>query len=186
VKVNGESVPLIFASPTRVNFLCPALDPGAQLSMAVETAVAASEPINAVMRAASPEVFSVDGSGGTQGATQGMISFVDSTDVASQRNSRLSGHPAQPGDAILLWGTGFGSAKESLAGSVRVKLGGELFEVESVRPVASNPGVYVVQVRVPMTATIGDSVPVQLQVTMPNGEQFQSNSVTMAVEPVNQ
>jgi uncharacterized protein (TIGR03437 family) len=181
VKVNGESSPLIFASPTRVSFLCPALDPGAQLSVAVETAVGASEPVNAAMRMASPEIFSMNGSGGTQG----MVSFADSTDVVSPRSFRLSGHPAQPGDAIQLWGTGFGSAKEVPAGSVRVKLGGELVEVESVRAVASTPGVYAVQVRVPRTITFGDSVPVQLQVTVPDGKQFDSNVVTMAVEPVN-
>ena len=114
-----------------------------------------------------------------------MVSFADSTDVVSPRSFRLSGHPAQPGDAIQLWGTGFGSAKEVPAGSVRVKLGGELVEVESVRAVASTPGVYAVQVRVPRTITFGDSVPVQLQVTVPDGKQFDSNVVTMAVEPVN-
>ena len=59
VKVNGQYVPLLFSSATRVHFLCPALDAGTKLSVTVETDSGVTEPVTAVMLEASPTIQSL-------------------------------------------------------------------------------------------------------------------------------
>jgi hypothetical protein len=43
---------------------------------------------------------------------------------------------------------------------------------------------YALQARVPAAATYGDTVPLRGEVVTPDGRRFNSNTVTMAVEPV--
>ena len=181
VKVNGQYVPVLSASPTQVHFLCPVLDPETRLEVAVETASGVTQPLTMVMQSASPWIFSLDGAG----QNQGVISFADSTELAMSRNSRVAARPAEPGDEIVIWGTGFGPATEVSTRTVLVRIGDAYAKTDSVRAVPGHVGVYTIQVRVP-TAAIGDSVPVQVQVTTPDGKQFNSNNVTAAFEPVSQ
>ena len=141
------------------------------MAITVETAAAASEPMNVTMQAASPEIFSVDGSGRNQGA----ISFAGTADIVTERSFRVAGYPAQAGDEIQIWGTGLGSA-------VRVRLGESDAEVGSVRAVPGSPGLYTVQLRVPPGISFGDAIPVQVRVSTPDGKLFRSNSVNIAVE----
>ena len=179
VKVNGQYVPMVFSSPVRVSFLCPALDVGARLSVAVESDAGISDPVTATMLAASPTIFSLDGSG----QNQGLISFADTTDIVMARNSQVPAHPAQPGDRIVIWATGLGSAPSASNRAVMVKLGDVYAEVESVEAVSGYAGVYTIQMCVPASPTFGDAVPVQLEIVTPEG-QFQSNTVIVAIEPV--
>jgi uncharacterized protein (TIGR03437 family) len=167
---------VMFVSAEQASFQCPVKESGRQLAVWVETAAGASAPVNIAMQAVSPEIFTLEGSGSNQGAA----SFDGTAIVVSQRNYRFAGHPAQPGDVIQLWATGLGSTPRT----VEVQLGSELVEAQAIRAVETNPGVYAVQVRVPAMA-IGPHVRVQLQVTTPDGRQYLSNNVTMAVEAVN-
>jgi len=128
-----------------------------------------------VMQSASPWIFGLGGSG----QNQGMVSFVGSTELAMARNSQVPAHPAQPGDEILIWGSGFGSS----SGMVSVKVGGVDAQVDAVHAVPGHAGVYSIQVRVPVPTVFGDEVPVQLQAIGPDGKQFNSNSVTLVIEP---
>ena len=96
----------------------------------------------------------------------------------------MAAHPAQPGDEILLWSTGFGSWSEARNGTLSVKLGGVDAEVEAVNAAPDRAGLYTVQVRVPVPIGFGEGVPIQLQVMGPDGKLYHSNSVTIAVEPV--
>ncbi len=132
------------------------------------------------MQSASPWVLG----SGPLGQNQGMVSFVDTTELAMARNSLVPAHPAQPGDEILLWATGLGSSNEFPNGIVSVKLGGVDAEVDAVNPVAEHAGLYTVKVRVPVPTVFGDGVPVELQVIGSDGKRFNSNTVTMAVELV--
>jgi uncharacterized protein (TIGR03437 family) len=182
LRINDQPVWLLAASRTRVNFLCPAVEPGELLSMTVETAAGISEPVKAVMRAASPEIFSLDGTG----ENQGVVSFADMNTMVSDRNYRVSAYPAQPGDEILIWGTGLGLPGEGRGESVVVTLGGMAAEVLAVRPVPDHAGVYTIQAFVPATTVFGDAVPVKVQILMQDGKRFTSNSVTVVIEPVNQ
>jgi hypothetical protein len=65
-----------------------------------------------------------------------------------------------------------------------VKLGDVDAEVGAVRAVPGHAGVYTVQVRVPVPTVFGDGVPVEIQVTGPDGKLYHGNRVTMAIEPV--
>jgi uncharacterized protein (TIGR03437 family) len=178
--VNGQLVPILSASPTEVRFVCPSLATQTQLDVAVQTESGVSEALKVGMQSASPWLFSV----GAAGQNQGLVSFVETTELAMPRSSQAPAHPAQPGDEILLWGTGFGSSNEVSPGTVSVKVGGVVAEVDSVHAVPGHAGVYTVQVRVPFPMVFGDDVPVQLQVIGPDGNLFNSNSITIAVEPV--
>jgi uncharacterized protein (TIGR03437 family) len=182
LKVNGQYVPVLSASPTEVDFVCPSMPPGTRLAVAVETASGVSGSLSTVMQSASPRIFGLAASG----QSQGVVSFVGTTELAMARNSQVAAHPAQPGDEILLWGTGFGSSSEALPGIVSVKVGGVGAEVEAVNAVPGRSGVYTVQVRVPVPTVFGDGVPVQVQVIGSDGKLFSSNSVTVAVELVMQ
>jgi uncharacterized protein (TIGR03437 family) len=178
VKVNGQYVPVLSSSATQVNFLCPALDPGTQLSVSVETASVLSDPLIASMQEASPAILSLDNSG----RNQGLISFADATDLVMARNFRVPAHPAQPGDRILIWATGLGTAATN--GTVLTRLGDVAVEVESVQAVSGYAGLYTIQVRIPASLTFSDAVPVQIELATPGGQRFTSNTVTATVEPV--
>ena len=177
VTVNGQAVPVLFSSPARVSFLCPAWDTGTPLAVVVETAAGSSDLLTATMLAATPTLYSLDGSG----QNQGLISFAETTDLAMPRNYEVPAHPAQAGDRILIWATGLGAA-DVASGAVVLKLGDANAELELVQPVAGYAGVYTIQARVPAASPQGDSVPVQLEVSTPDGLRLTSNTVTLAIE----
>jgi uncharacterized protein (TIGR03437 family) len=134
------------------------------------------------MREASPRILPLDGSP----RKQGLVSFAGTSDLVMERNPDVQAHPAQPGDAILIWATGLGPAAESSTGTVLVRFGDVYAQAEAVHAVAGHAGVYTVQVRVPAGLAFGDAVPVEIQVTAPDGRQLNSPSVTTSIEPVRQ
>jgi uncharacterized protein (TIGR03437 family) len=180
VIVNGEAVPVLYSSANRVDFLCPVLDAGAQLSVEVVSAAGASQPLTMGMQALVPTIISLDDSA----QSQGLISFYGTNDLVMERNFRVRAQPAQPGDRITILATGLGSAAESLSGTMLVKLSDVHAAVESVQPLSGYAGVYAIQTRVPAALTFGRA-PVALQMTTPNG-QIVSNSVTAMFEAVRQ
>jgi uncharacterized protein (TIGR03437 family) len=164
VKVNGRAVPVLFASATRVTFMCPTVEPGTPLSIAVQAGSVESNPVNVSMQTATPQIFSLDGN-------QGAVTFHGSSDVAAVRGFRTAGEPAQSGDDVIIWATGIDPSA-----ALAVNVGGMDAEVESVDAAAGRVGVYAIQVRVP-AVTPGDAVPVQLTVG-----KTRSNTVMIAVE----
>jgi uncharacterized protein (TIGR03437 family) len=179
VKVNGQYVPVLVSSDTRVNFLCPALDRGTPLSVTVETRSGITDPLTTIMLEASPTILSLEG----QSQSTGVITFADTTDLAMMRNFKVPAHPAQPGDQILIWATGLGSAAEASAGTV-VKFGDIAAEVEGVNAVSGQAGLYTIQVRVPVVVAFSEAVPMQIRMATPDGRQFNSNTVTATIEAV--
>jgi uncharacterized protein (TIGR03437 family) len=179
VEVNGVYVPVLSASPTEVHFVCPTMSPGTQLEVAVEGPAGASDSVNMVVQSASPEIFSMGG----PGRKQGIVTFAGTEDLAMVRNAEVAAHPAQPGDQILLWGTGFGTSNEVPSGTMSVKIGGVDAPVECVSAVLGQLGVYTVQVRVPVPMVFGEEVPAQIQVIGSDGKVFNSHIVTIGVEP---
>src|SRR5205814_992868 len=85
VSVNGESVPVLAASASRVSFLCPALEVGTRLAVTVETALGITDPAMATMEGASPRVLLLDDS--SQG--QGFVFFAETKEMAMVRNFRV-------------------------------------------------------------------------------------------------
>jgi trimeric autotransporter adhesin len=181
VAVNGQAVPVLSSSADRVDFLCPTTGTGTQLSVTVTSRFGSSQPVTMVMDAAAPAILSIDDSP----QNQGLISFYGANDLVMERNYRGPAHPAQPGDQIVIFATGLGSAAESSPGTMVVKLSDVYVGVESVQAVSGYAGVYAVQVRVPGAMAFG-AVPVQLQIMTPDSRQLNSNIVTGVFEAVRQ
>jgi uncharacterized protein (TIGR03437 family) len=183
VAVNGQPVAVLYSSANRVDFLCPAsaAGPGTQLSVEVTSLYGSSQPVTVAMVEAVPTILSMD----DLQQNQGLISFSGESDLVMERNFSVSSHPAQPGDQIVIFATGLGSAADSSSGTMLAKLSDVSVGVESVQPVQGHAGVYAIQVQVPAAMTFG-AVPVQLQMTMPDGHQLSSNAVTAAFEAVRQ
>jgi uncharacterized protein (TIGR03437 family) len=182
VTVNGVSVPVLSASVGAVRFLCPTLDPGASLAVAVETPSGVSSPSTIAMQSASPWIFSRSDSMQAQGA----VSFAGTSELAMMRNPDVVAHPAQASDEIEIWGTGFGPASEGKPWTGSVEIGGVDAQVESVRPAPGRAGVYTIRVRVPAAVPVGEQVPIAVHVVGSDGKQYDSNHVAIAVEPANQ
>jgi uncharacterized protein (TIGR03437 family) len=134
------------------------------------------------MRTAFPTILSLDGSG----QSQGLVSFSDAGELAMERNYRVAGHPAQPGDEVVLRATGLGFAGGTPMGAVRVRIGDVYAAVESVQPVSGHAGLSAIQIRVPDGTPIGDAVPIQLELSTINAQQIRSNIVTAAFEQIRQ
>ncbi|HZR63506.1 MAG TPA: LamG-like jellyroll fold domain-containing protein [Terriglobales bacterium] len=176
VKINGEGVPVLFSSSTKVNFLCPSLRPDSQISLIVETTSGQTQALTGQMQESTPRILSLDGSDG-----QALLSFPETGELAMARNYRIPAHPAQPGDQAVVWVTGLGSS-ENVPGAVRVNIGDVYAAIDSVQPVAGYAGLDAVYVRIPEGSTFGDAVPVQLTVFSSDGHLVRSEIRTVAIE----
>jgi uncharacterized protein (TIGR03437 family) len=175
VTLNGDPVPVLYASGTRVDFLCPSLAPGTPILVRLENRLGKANPIAATMLAASPGIFTIDGSGNGLGA----VLFPGTSAVATVRNPVVLGEPAQPGDNLAVRVTGVPTDAV-----VYVQLGDVRVPGYAIQAVAGRPGVYEVLTTVPAGVVFGDAVPVRIQVISAGGGFVESNVVTMAIEPV--
>src|SRR5262249_10981312 len=98
VRVNGRFMPVLYAAPTRIDFLCPEAAPGSALEVAVETAAGMAASVRTTAREITPGVFSVDGSG----RGQGLISHAAGSGLVMVRNYRYPSQPARSGDQITV------------------------------------------------------------------------------------
>jgi uncharacterized protein (TIGR03437 family) len=130
------------------------------------------------MRELTPTILSLDGT------DQGLISFGETSDLAIERNFRVHGHPAQPGDNVLLQVTGLQSALDGPAGTLSVTIGGVRSEIQSIAAIPGSAGLHAIVTRVPATTTFNAAVPVELQVVLPSGAVLRSNNVNISVEPL--
>ncbi|NWF83364.1 MAG: DUF4082 domain-containing protein [Bryobacteraceae bacterium] len=179
VKVNGSPVQLLAASPDRIDFICPDLAPGEQLSIDVETRHGRSAAVTAIQQEASPAILPAYG----QEESQGRIRLSESSLLAAPRDYRETGDPALPGDLVEISATGLGNLAQS--GKLSVSIGGRQAEVESIAHSETEPATLSIRVRVPADAMVGDAVPVEISVTGSNDRVFRSNIVTMAIEARN-
>jgi uncharacterized protein (TIGR03437 family) len=189
VKVNGEYVSVVYASTTRVDFVCPGTDPGTPLTVSVENEAGIADPVSATMYQTAPGVYSVDGSG----TGQGLITLAGTSLVATSRSYLALGQPAQPGDSITIRATGIAALNGALP---MVRIGGAYAQVQSVQAVPGVAGVYEITAEVPFGIPEGDAVPVV--VVLPpdaslsrrgpqqglgtRGFQVNGNQTTIAVE----
>ena len=175
VRINDEYVPVLYASPIQVDFLCPAAGTGT-LRISVENGAGVTNSVEAMMQDVAPGVFSLDGSG----RGQGIVFLAGTSLLAVSRNYRTSGQPAQPGDAIAVRTTGLGAA----AGpeSVLLRIGELSVPVDAVQAVPGSAGVYEITARLPAGVPEGEAVPVLVRLATPDGHLPESNAVTVAIE----
>jgi uncharacterized protein (TIGR03437 family) len=180
VKVNEEYVPVVFSSWNRVTFVCPAAEPGRTLNVVVETQAGTSETLTGSSAAIAPGLFTIDESGAAQG-----LAYLSGTSLlATSRDYRGLGQPAQPGDSITLQATGFGEGSVPI-----VTVGGLVARVDSVQRTPGAAGVVEITVTAPPGVPEGDRIPVLVTFPLSDAESasgsdgVRSNVVTIAIEP---
>jgi uncharacterized protein (TIGR03437 family) len=175
VIVNGNPAPVVYASATRVDFLCPEALPGGELEISAQVGGTVTNVIHANQQA-TLGLFSADGSG--QG--QAMVTLSGTSLLATPRSYLNDGQPAEPGDTISILATGAGlDAGPAL---VEVSIGGVSTTADRVQPMPGMAGVYQVDVTVPASVAPGDAVPIAIEIADSSGIAIGSNTVTIAVE----
>jgi uncharacterized protein (TIGR03437 family) len=170
VSINGVAAYVEYISPTQINVLAPDDAAAGSVPIVVTTAGTPGNSINGQKQALAPAFFT---NGAYAAAQHADYSVVDAT------------HPAQPGEVLLIYGTGFGAtnpavptsqlvtAPAPLAGSVRFSFGKAIADVSYAGLVEA--GLYQFNVMVPaglpngnatVTASIG-GVQTQSGVTIP-------------------
>lgn len=180
VKVNSTYAPVLSASRTQVQFLCPVLAPGTTLAISLETGSTTTKPLTAVLQDTAPGIFTWNGSGSGQSYTV----FAGSNALAVTRSYRVAGQPAQPGDHLLVRVTGL--RPEDTTTRPFARLGGVYAEVESMQAVPGVAGVYEVGILVPAATPVGDAIPLVVEVAHADGRITESNTATITVEAVRQ
>ncbi len=172
VRVNGIEVPVLSASISRVDFLCPAAEPGSTLEIALQTLTGVAQPIQTVSREATPGIFSLDESGG--GA--GMITHSGTATLVMTPDYRRLSSAALPGELVTVYATGIAAE-----GEVSVAADGMDIRPQSIIAVPELAGIYQVSVRLPSGLSDGD-IPVSIKVKLLGGAVAASNDVSMAIE----
>jgi len=117
----------------------------------------------------------------TEDDSQGWISFSGTSALATVRDARTAGKPAQPGDLLSLRASGLGNDLPFL-----VKIGEVYAEILSNMADPETAGARLIQIKLPPSTAFSSSVPVPLELTLPDGHRITSNTVTIAAEPVQQ
>jgi uncharacterized protein (TIGR03437 family) len=182
VTVNGAPVPLLFVSPAVINAQMPANASGS-VSVAVVVDGASSQPVDVAVSPVGPSLYTSDGSGRNQVAAQ-HLNF----------SSINSGSPAQPGEEIILYGTGLGPTNPPLATNTPpttatpatetpiVTIGGQPAQVLYAGAAGVYPGLYQINVYVPNVVAGNQEV----IVSMPGENIASSENATIAVGGANQ
>ena len=196
VKINGNAVPLVFASTSQVNFQCPLLPQGSPLEITVVTANSVLlPPIQSTMLDAAPDLFIWNGTN-TKGINQGVILIASTNELAMPTTAGTASRPAQPGESLIIYATGLGETQPvvplgtpapsrpliPLKNKITVVIGG--VEVDPERSVLAprRVGLDQIDVLLPQGVPGGLAVPLYLQVTIPDGTVVRSNTVTLAID----
>ena len=173
VWANGMPVPILSASSTALDILCPDAVAGTTIQFVVQTDRGMADPLGTKALSATPGIFTVDGSGSGQG-----VVVLDRTgSVAMVRNYRVEAQPAASGDRVLVYATGVGGLK-----NVSVQVGGVAVTPIAVSPVPNYAGVYQVILDMPDLAAQNNSLLLSLSGETQDGSIVSSNQVSIAVE----
>jgi uncharacterized protein (TIGR03437 family) len=189
VKVNGEYASVVYASATRVDFVCPGTDAGTAMTVSAESGADVAGSQSTTMYQTAPGIYSADGTG----TGQGLITLTGTSQLAASRDYLALGQPAEPGNAITIRATGIGALNGAFP---MVMIGDVSAQVQSVQAVSGVAGVYDITAEVPLSTQAGDAVPVvvvlpadqslqrlgALQAPGARGFGRQSNQTTIAVE----
>ena len=157
VTLNGKAVPVSFVSNTQVNFLVPSNVPTGPAQIQTTNNGLTSAAVTVNVEPLAPAFFTI----GTN-ATSGNIYI-----AAEHANGTLIGPaatitgatPAEPGETIVLFATGFGptlASGEVLAVTPTIAIDGIAADVTFAGLVG--PGLYQLNVVVPTTVTLGQDV----------------------------
>jgi uncharacterized protein (TIGR03437 family) len=174
VWANGVTVPILAASGTEINILCPNSLPGSEIQLVVETDHGAAKPLSTIARSAAPGIFSLDGSGTGQGWVARESTGTKS--VVMVRNYRVPAQPAIAGEQLLIYATGLGRLT-----NVFVQVGESKVPAAAINPVPNHPGLYQVVISMPNIVIQKDDLPLLLFGNTPEGS-ISTNMVSIASE----
>lgn len=192
VLVNGNKVPVLRWTGSRVDFQCPELPPGAELAIVAETADGEplSEKIETRMQESAPGLF-------TLGATTWALAQRSLTgEVIGPEGKNGQTEMARAGDFLTLFATGLGAATEpvdagqeapldrliELRGRVRVVLGGTAIEPVFAGLAPGTIGLYQINFVVPAEAPRGPDVALHVEVWgVAGGPAGVSNTVRLPI-----
>jgi hypothetical protein len=162
IDVNGNDAPVLRASVNSVEFLCPTFDPGTRLSIRVQAGGASSAAKVSVMEAVLPRILAMQPTG--------------TEELLETPESRIQ---AQPGDVLNLLISGLPEG-QALASGISAFVGDAPADIESIQSDSFAPGTFLVQIRIPRSVALGDSIPVFVQVVH-DGRLHKSGLSYMAI-----
>jgi uncharacterized protein (TIGR03437 family) len=174
VRVNGMEVPILSASISRVDFLCPGAVPGSILQVVLQTPTGLAEPIQTVSQEATPGIFSLDGSG----TGQGVITHSGTTTMVMTPNYQYLSRAALPDELVTVYATGIAAAQE-----LSVAAGGVEVSPQSIVAIPDLAGMYQISLHLPSGPAGGD-MSITLKSKMLDGSLFTSNDVSVATESI--
>ena len=162
VMVGGQPAYIEYVSPTQINAVVPNV-PAGQVPVTVTTANGTSQAVTAELEAEQPAFFQW---GSYAVATRQDFSL-------AVKNGTFPGTttvPAEPGDLIILWGTGFGPTSPSTpagmetpstttyntASEVSVTVGNQPATVYGAALAPGYAGLYQVAIQIPASLADGD------------------------------
>ena len=160
VRIGGQPATLFYAGTTQINVLVPhTMSVGAPVAIAVQQGGAADQTTTVDTAGATPALFTNAGGTGQAAA------------LNPDNSANSSSAPCARGDAIALYGTGFGP------GTVGVTIGGEAAEVTFAGFAPGYPGLMQVNATVPDDLTASGDVPVVVSI----GNTSSQAGVTIAI-----
>ena len=176
--IAGRSMPIALTDPSSISAIIPyGIEVNTQQQILLQRETTLSLPVRVNVAAASPAIFTVDG-------TRGMI-------LDGNGKSIDPSNPAKGGDLISLYCTGLGELNEAVTAgdygpaatstrtAVAVTIGGQAAAVKYSGLVPQLVGIYVVQAIVPDGVPPGDQAPVTL--TSLSTPPTTSATVTVAI-----
>jgi uncharacterized protein (TIGR03437 family) len=173
VTVNGASVPVLAASQSKVDFVCPAAASGVGLEIALQNSNGITQPLRTISHSVTPGLYSIDESG----AGQGSVVHAGTRALAMVPNYHYSSRAAFAGDLLTIYAAGLANAAQ-----VSVVVDNIPVSPTSVSQVDGVAGLYAVDIIVP--AGVADEVdaPLYISVSMPDGATFASNKICVSIE----
>lgn len=175
VTVDGKPAYIEFISPTQINFVAPASSSLGPVSVQVKNHAGTSNTATAQLQSQAPACFLWNNK--YAAASHQDFSLAASPSVIS------GAKPAEPGETIILWGTGFGatappadpaqlsSGTHTVVKLPAITIGGVQAEVFGVALSPGFAGLYQIAVEVPKSLSDGDQ-PIVAQL---NGVQSAAN-----------
>ena len=160
VTMAGSAAYMVALTPGQLNVLAPNLGTGS-MQLTVTTAAGASAPFTVTAQGVQPAFFLWTGN-------SVVATHLDYSDAVKNGALAIPTVPAHPGEAIVLWGTGFGpttpaaSSGQVVAGGpyvvngVTVTVGGIGAQVYGVALASGLAGLYQVAIQVPASLADGD------------------------------
>lgn len=192
----GDLAPLIFVSPTQVNFQCPQLTDGQQAQIVLQNENGPKPPVTVVSQPVSPGLYAL----GPLGSGQAAALIAGTGQLAVPNGGKFSGRPAKPGEYLELYGNGFGLTTPAWPVGTPAPVDQLLWTVNAIAVVVGDielipafvglapgrVGLYQIDVMLPLFLSGGNAVPVYAKVYLPDGRILLSNTVTVAVDSPSQ